>query len=91
MPALKETIQIQTRLLAIESVLARTIATLLVTSGKTTADVETFVESSEPNFEAMTFPGYDPAMSDLIADEFREHIKSIYGLVKDQVVALSKR
>ena len=88
---LEETVVLQTRLLAIEHVLARTLAAILVGSGRTADDVDKFQEASAANYETMTFPGYDAALSDLIADEFREHIKSIYGLVKGQAEALSKK
>jgi hypothetical protein len=76
----QDSIQTEMRLFALETIVCQHFATLYLTMPR-----QIFDEVQKQTIEgarAQTFPGVDPAQSDLFAAEFQAALERLYGIIR---------
>ncbi len=78
------------RLSAIEFLLCKLTATILVAGGKTENELNAWRLEMKETLGKQTFGDLDPVIADASAQELEESVDTLLGLVKDHMLSLRK-
>jgi hypothetical protein len=79
----EDSIQTEMRLFALESIVCQHFASLYLTMPRAIFD-ETQKQAIE-GAKTQTFPGVDPAQSDLFSAEFQSALERLYGIIRSNL------
>lgn len=86
----EKAIKLETRLAAIEYLVANLYAIMFQASRATPEVVSQTIEQFRESLKYVTFPGHDPVKSDLASAEFEAAVRSLLALI-EQTTALARK
>jgi hypothetical protein len=84
----EKAIKLEMRLSAIEFLLCKLTATILVAGRKTEDELQKWREDMKRTLQAQTFAGLDPTTSDVAAAELEDAVDALLGLLKKHMASL---
>ena len=87
---LKQALKLEARLVAMEHLLCNLAASVLVSNGKTTADVDDVVKATLDAMRRQGLGGFGPEVSDSLINEIEDAVARLYQLVNQHMKVLNE-
>ena len=83
-------LKLEMRFNAIEHLLCKTVAAMMLGSNKTQSDIDILMKGTSETIRQMTFAKINPAISDAASAELEDAVVALYNLVKVHMASIQE-